>query len=176
MSLLIRTQQITVPVNIQFKIFLKILSYNRNLDLTDGKLNILIIYQNNFRTSLNVKNNIIDYFEKEKIYNFENVPLLINSISINNETDIENYLNKNKCQVIYITPVRSFDFELFKDLCHKQKILSLTGVTEYVYNGISVGIDIKGEKPDILINLKSAKLEGADFSSQLLKISTIIEK
>jgi hypothetical protein len=51
----------------------------------------------------------------------------------------------------------------------------LTGVPDYIYNGISVGIDIKGEKPEILINLKSSKLEGADFSSQLLKISTIIE-
>lgn len=175
LSVTVMAQQIAVPVNIQFKIFLKILSFNRAFNLSDGKLNILIIFQNNFRTSLNVKNNILDYFENEKIKNFENVPIVINTLSLNNESDLDNYLNKNKCQLIYISPIRSIDIELLTDISRKKKILTFTGVPDYVREGISVGIDIKGEKPDILINLKASKLEGADFSSQLLKISTIID-
>jgi hypothetical protein len=37
-----------------------------------------------------------------------------------------------------------------------------------------VGIGSKAGKPKILINLKASREEGADFSSQLLKLSKII--
>jgi hypothetical protein len=52
--------------------------------------------------------------------------------------------------------------------------MTFSGVPEYVEEGISVGIDVKNNKPLIVINIKSAKLEGIDFNSQLLKIAKIL--
>jgi len=41
--------------------------------------------------------------------------------------------------------------------------------------GISACINVDGEKPVIIINRNSARNEGVDFSSQLLKVSRVIE-
>lgn len=39
----------------------------------------------------------------------------------------------------------------------------------------SVGIDLTGDRPDIVINLPAAKAEGADFDAQLLKLARVIQ-
>jgi hypothetical protein len=41
--------------------------------------------------------------------------------------------------------------------------------------GISIGFEVKGQSPEIVINLQSAKAEGMDFSSRLLQLARVIE-
>ncbi len=54
------------------------------------------------------------------------------------------------------------------------KILTLTGVPEYVEKGLSIGVWIKGERPALLINLAASKAEGADLDSQFFNLVTIV--
>ena len=61
------------------------------------------------------------------------------------------------------------------DISRREKIITLTGVPEYVNMGLAVGIDIRENRPQIVINMSAAKAEGADFSSQLLKLSKIVD-
>jgi hypothetical protein len=77
--------------------------------------------------------------------------------------------------LIYVAPLRAYDVTKISNLSKKLKILTLTGVNEYIDFGLSITIGVKGDKPQIIINLPSAKAEGADFSSQLLKLATVIE-
>jgi iron complex outermembrane receptor protein len=60
------------------------------------------------------------------------------------------------------------------DVSRAKKIMTLTGVPDYVELGLSVAIGIKGRKPQITINLPAAKAEGINFSSQLLKLAKVI--
>jgi len=39
-----------------------------------------------------------------------------------------------------------------------------------------VGVGLKGESPEIIINLPAAREEGSDFSSSLLKLARVIEQ
>jgi hypothetical protein len=64
--------------------------------------------------------------------------------------------------------------ESVRTICAKNSIVSLTGVAEYVNEGVAVGIGIKNKRPKILINLHSAIHSGADFSSELLNLAQVL--
>ncbi len=83
-------------------------------------------------------------------------------------------MSNHDIDILYITPLRATGIKEIIRACGAGKILTLTGVPEYVTDGVAIGIGIKGEKPRILINITSAKNEGSDFSSQLLKLAMVI--
>ncbi len=45
----------------------------------------------------------------------------------------------------------------------------------YVNQRFAVGLEIKDQKPEIIINLSSTRAEGSDFSANLLKLCRIID-
>jgi hypothetical protein len=91
------------------------------------------------------------------------------------EVNIQDEISKHNINLIFVCPLRGISLETITSLCREKKILSFADVSSYVENKLSVGIEMKGEKPQIIINLKNSKAEGADFSSQLLKLSRVIE-
>jgi len=169
-------QDIAVPIDVQFPIFFKIFSYDKNLtQKVKDHFDLLIVYQRKFRTSLNIKNSAQSVLEGKSFKYFNSSPVIIKSISIESASELDEYLAKNHIDCIYIAPLRAIHISEITSITRKRKILSTTGVVEYVEQGVSVGLAIKSEKPQILINLPASKAEGADFSSQLLKLAKIIE-
>jgi hypothetical protein len=43
-----------------------------------------------------------------------------------------------------------------------------------VRRGVAVGIGLDQDKPQILINLASARAQGSDFDASLLRIATVL--
>ena len=171
-----QAQDMAVPVEIQYPLFLKILTFDRNLKTRVGKEIIIgIVYQGKFRSSLKTKDELVDVIKKSSIKNVHDIPIKQVSINID-ENDLESTASKLEIDVLYITPIRAVDIESITKLSRKKKIITLTGVTDYVKAGISVVIDVKDNQPQIVINLPGAKDEGVDFSSQLLRLSKVIMK
>jgi hypothetical protein len=172
---LLHAQEIAVPMNVQVPLFLKILTYDRNLTIGDGKeLVIGIVFQSRFRLSLNAK----DEFSKmvaEASLKSKNVPVRCVPIDLESDIDLSDRISAGKINILYIAPLRSIALDEITSISRELHVITLTGVPEYVESGFSVGIGMKGEKPEILINRKAAISEGADFSSQLLKLAKIIE-
>ena len=44
----------------------------------------------------------------------------------------------------------------------------------YVEAGLSVGLDIERDRPQIVVNLEASRAEGADFGAQLLKLARVL--
>lgn len=171
-----QAQDMAVPVEIQYPLFLKILTFDRNLKTRVGKEIIIgIVYQGKFRSSLKTKDELVDVIKKSSIKNVHDIPIKQVSINID-ENDLESTASKLEIDVLYITPIRAVDIESITKLSRNKKIVTLTGVTDYVKAGISVVIDVKDNQPQIVINLPGAKDEGVDFSSQLLRLSKVIMK
>jgi hypothetical protein len=171
------SQEIAVPVNIQFSLFFKIFSFDRNFKQNiKSNVNILIVYQKYNKYSSNIKNDVMNLVDKnDEFSSFEGNPVKFRALSIDNESEIETYLKSNHVNCIYITPMRAINIESICKISRGKKVLTLTGVPDYVDEGISVGIGIKGEKPLIIINYNASKSEGGDFSSQLLKLAKVIQ-
>ena len=175
LSLEATAQDMAVPVNTQLDIFMKIFQFDRNIRRNNNKqLNILVLYQSKFRLSLTTKNNIMDESDNQKYLNLSGLAVKFIPYELKGANDLSDIVSSAKISIIYLTPMRNIDLNEILNITKNKKVLTITGVPSWISEGISAGIDLKGDKPVILINLQSSKAEGSDFSSQLLKLSTVI--
>jgi hypothetical protein len=61
------------------------------------------------------------------------------------------------------------------DYCQSNKILSITGIPQFVNEGVTLGIGVEKGKPKILLNLSSTKAEDINWNPQILKVASTIE-
>ena len=167
-------QKIAVPVDIQVSLFFKILTFDRNLKArASDEIVIGIFYQSRFKTSLGVKERFEQAINDLGINSIMNIPIRLEPIDIR-MTDLRKTVSENGIEILYVTPLRAVEIPKIAEICRNEKILSLTGVPEYCSSGLAVGIGQKGEKPLIIINLRSAQEAGVSFRSQLLKLAKIV--
>lgn len=165
-------QEMVVPVTTQAALFSRILAFDRALAARNhGDLVIGILYQSRFRESLNTKDVLVDVeAEARPFLGVRYVP-----IEVGDGADLGTLLEANEIDVLYIAPLRAVDLADVTAVTRVRSILTFTGVPEYVAAGIAVGIGARGGRPHILINLSAARAEGADFSSELLKLAQIVD-
>jgi hypothetical protein len=170
-------QESPVPLDLQYSLILKVLSFDRNFKGRVGsEIVIGIAYQRSFRTSLNIKDELLRAAQQVRAEDTEGASVRLVPIDVAAEGDLAAILAKENVKFLYITPLRAFDVRKLASVCREKRILSLTGVPDYTELGISVGFGVKGERPEIIINLLGAQAEGADFSSRLLSLARVIEK
>ncbi len=168
-------QEMVVPVKLQLALLLKVLTYDRNLKQRAGdELVIAICYQQEYEKSVKTKDELLKMIKASPVDKIENIPLRFSSIDIG-ENDLATALSKDDVDVLYLTPLRDVSIQRIAAVSRDRKTRTLTGVTDYVKSGLAVGIGLKEGKPLIIINLPAAKAEGADFSSQLLKLAKVIQ-
>jgi len=167
-------QEMPVPVDVQFTLFAKILSFDRNFDVREKTaVTIGILYQGTYRTSLHAKDDAVRALQTASISVSGKLVRFV-------EFDVAEGIDRltpdmlGGIDVLYITPLTAVDIVSIAGLTRTRSIRSLTGVPEYVASGVAVGIGTRGERPEIVINLPAAKLEGSNYSSQLLKLARVI--
>ena len=168
-------QEMEAPISVQNSVFLKALSFDKQFNIRiQEKIVIGVVYQELYRPSLNAQKEYLSLQEslvgkRVKGRFVELVPIVLD-----NEGQWKEQLLKNDVNVIYITPLRSFDLSSLTDFSREQKLITFTGVRNQCAQGVSTAIGMRGNKPQIIINLEAAKMEGTEYSSQLLKLAKVI--
>jgi hypothetical protein len=170
------SQDMQVPIEQQVPLMIKILNFDRNLQRHAQKqIMVAVLYQKKFRKSLDAKNRFEDVVGKLSLTKIDSMPIKFMSVDIGEDTDLAANIDRNYVNVVYLTPVKAFNVDDIVKICRQRQITSFTGIGDYVNTGIAIGFGIKGDKPQIIINLPAAKAEGANFNSQLLKLAKVIE-
>jgi hypothetical protein len=168
-------QEMALPVEDQVPLFIKILNYERNLKNYKNDIVVIgVIYQERFRISNLAKDAFIKTIDENSEITIDGKPVDCVPIEISNIDYLENIIIDKKIKVLYVAPLRSIELSSIYRVSRQKKVVSITGVSRYVKDGLSVGLDLIDERPKILINLKAAKYEGTDFTSQLLRLAIII--
>ena len=175
LSALSSAQTMPVPINVQFPLLIKVLSFERTLIGKAGnEIVIGILYYRKNKSSNDVHEEILDLVRSAKPKIGSSTVRCV-PIEMNEGMDLSTQLNRYQIQALYITPMRAIDVESIASTCQSNHILSMTGVIDYLDSGIALGVGIHQDKPQIIVNLSEAKAEGADFSSKLLRLAKIIE-
>lgn len=163
-------QEMAVPVDVQFSLFYRILTYDREIGARAGNgLVICVSYQGAFRASVLAKNEAIR--QQPPVGTAYSVRFV--SIDLDGGEGFRAEAVSAGCDVLYVTPLRSTSVRTIMTLSRERGMLTLTGVPEYVARGLAVGIGAVDDRPEILINLTAATAEGAVFSAQLLRLATV---
>lgn len=164
-------QEMPVPVEVQVPLLLKLLHFERQLQsrAADDTLVIGIIYQQRFRTSFEVKDGFVAAVGAAA----GEGPLRCVPLDLDRQKDLPGALAASQARILYLCPLRAADLKGIIRIAREHRVLTLTGVPEYLGAGVAVGIDSKGQKPLILVSLPAAKAAGADFSSRLLSLKMV---
>ena len=165
-----------VPVDLQAKLFLSALTYDKNLEERANLLiNIGIVFFPDIPQSKQEAENFsktLGGFKDKKISGRSfNTTLL----TYDGNGDLKKKIVDEQINVVFIAGGEKQQVEELLKLTQAEKILSCTSKAEYVTAcGVTMAVGLKDNKPKIYLNLSSAKLEGADFNAKFLRVVEIV--
>jgi len=124
-SQLTASSSMETPVEVQVPILMNVLTFDRNFKQHSGdELLIGILYQEKFRESLDIKNNLEKYLKKNPPQFTETS--LVRWIGIQSDSirDLKITIEKEKPDVLYITPLRALPIKDIVSLTRSMKITS----------------------------------------------------
>jgi len=168
-------QEVAVPVAVQVPILVKILNFDRNLaGRAGGRLVVGVLFQSRYRTSANVADEVCLALQRLPAGALGAMDLSCVAIDLDATSALDSALKRNRVQVLYVSPLRAVALGDVTAVSRAAGITTLTGVPRYVETGLAIGLDMKGERPEIVINLAASRAEGADLTAHLLKLARVV--
>ncbi len=156
-----------VPANLQVALFYKIFDFDENLTESPGQQIVIGIFFDPANSeSIQAKNEIKDNFAKLADMKIGNKNVVIREI-----TAVKDLHDIN---IVYVTPGVSSSLSDIIKKCDTYKILGISGVEQYVQDGLAIAIKLNDQKPRIIINKTSAEQCGAKLSSKIMSLAQII--
>jgi hypothetical protein len=162
-------QDMDVPVAMQVALFLKVVTFDRNLVIPPATdMVVAVAYQGGYRASVTAKDDAMSALQLNR--NQQKIHAV--AIDLDRES-LAAALARHNPSVLYVAPLRAIDVSDLATIARRAGVTTVTGVTEYVSLGLAVSVRLQGERPKLLINAQAARLEGADFSAALLNLAQI---
>ena len=171
-------QEVAVPVSVQIPILAKILNFDRRFtERAGGRLTIGVLYQSRYRTSANVAAEVCRALEQLPPGAFgalESLERTCIAIDLDAISALDSVVKRLGVRVLYVSPLRAVHLEDVTAVSRAAQITTFTGVPRYVETGMAIGVDLKRERPEIVINLAASRAEGADLAAHLLKLARVV--
>ena len=171
-------QEVAVPVSVQIPILAKILNFDRKFtERAGGRLTIGVLYQSHYRTSANVADEVCRALEQLPPSAFgalESLERTCIAIDLDAISALDSVVKRLGVRVLYVSPLRAVHLEDVTAVTRAAQITTFTGVPRYVETGMAIGVDLKRERPEIVINLAASRAEGADLAAHLLKLARVV--
>jgi YfiR/HmsC-like len=159
----------------QIPLLLKVLTYDRNFEKKAGKeLALGIVHDPGDRDSAKATDEVGTTLFKFTGRTVKKLSLKYYTIEFTGPADLERFVKEKGISALYIAPGNAKSLPALLKLSDELNLTTLTGVPDYVRRGVAVGIGVVQDKPQILINLATARAEGSDFDASLLRIATVL--
>jgi YfiR/HmsC-like len=171
-------QEVAVPVAVQVPILVKVLSFDRRLpERAADRLVIGVLFQSGYRTSANVAEEVCRQVQELPPGAFgalDGRPIACLGIDLDATAALDSALRKSQVHVLYVSPLRATPLRDVIAASRAVRVTTLTGVPRYVESGLAIGVDMKGDRPEIVVNLAASRAEGADLTAHLLKLARVV--
>lgn len=168
-----RAQDMDVPVDLQMSVFLKVISFDRQLHVrAPTEVVIGIAFQGGNRASSIARDEARRSIAAARD-GVDGLPIRVESIDLDVER-LGEALRRRALTHLYVTPLRAADIGAIAAATRAARVTTLTGVPRYVARGLAIGVELRAERPRILVNLEASRLEGAELAAELLKLATIV--
>lgn len=170
-------QEPLVPVDVHLGLMLRTLNFDRGfVPRSKSTVRVGILFQQSFRTSIDASSQAASYLGDSASQEAAGHRISVALLSYDTPAQLDSALLVDSLDVLYIAPLRSVDVSEIVAATRARQVLTMTGVPSFVPKGVSVGVAVRGGKPELLINQTAALAEGADFSSQLLRLAKVYER
>lgn len=168
------SQEVPVPGKLQAQLWVRVLSFDRALSAGAGKTLVLgILVQRHHRASLDAATEIFAAIEALGPATGSETKLRPVLVDLDHE-GLGARLDQLDVAVLYVTPLRAMTVADVVRETRARGVRTITGVPQYVRDGLAIGLAVRDDRPEVLINLEAARAEGADLSSQLLNVARLV--
>jgi hypothetical protein len=161
-----------VPVPLQLQVILTALKYDRNLlDRASDELRIGVVVAPDDPASVRARAEFERAFAQLGGATFLRRPMRLRVIEFGSAAHMDGELRDARVHVLYIAPGNAANIESLVRLASEQRIVTTTGVPDYVKQGVAMGVGEQQDRPQILINMAAARSAGSEFDVSLLLIA-----
>ncbi len=167
-------QDISVPADLQAKFLLKTLTFDRQFRTKSPNVLLVgVLIQRKYRPSLLAAEEFRDALLSLKGASDSQIRVILLDPEV--DGSVSDMLKRYRPDILYVPPLRAIPLQEVTAACRSEQVHSFTAVPEYVLAGVSLGLDTRGDRPVILVNLPASRAEGADFTSKLLRFAQTVE-
>lgn len=166
-----------VSADIQVPLLLKALTYDRTLgEKARGDILVGILYKPDDAESEAVARSVAKHIAATSMQTGTDLPVYYRMIPYRDELDLGNIIREEWVDVLYLSPALDEFLQNVLPITAEAKVLSVTGVPEYVGLGVSMGVEEQGGRAGMIVNLASAESEGSRFAGQFLSLCRVIRE
>jgi len=171
-----QTEQMPVPADSQVPLLLKVLTFDRNFSQKiTSALRIAIVYDPSNPESRRAQRDIADILDRFSTKTIKQLPIEYIPLQYRGEQTLDESAKAHNINVFYIAPGNARHLQALLRVSLEHQITTITGVPDYVVQGVAVGIEVReNHKPGIFINLSASKSHGCDFDAKLLQLARIV--
>jgi YfiR/HmsC-like len=160
-----------VPLDVQVPAMLKALAYDRNLVVTERGVVVGIVFDSLDSDSKSVKDRVLAIHKELTRLRVKGERVTFVPIAY----PTERALSESGAQALLVAPLSSTSMRALVEQSRAERMLTIATVPEDVKSGLSLGMELEGGRPRLLVNLASLTVVGASFESSFLNLCRIVE-
>jgi len=173
-SLEVEAQDLSLSAKTQVSVLSNVLLFDRTFRERAGEEIVVgILYHSDVRSSARAKDDFLAALSDGTLERTLEMPVRVELLEIRGGGVIPAGLGEGWIDLLYIMPLRAVGIPQITDISRQHGILTVTAVPGYVEEGISLGLGSRNGRPEILVNQEGAAAEGAELSSEILKLARL---
>jgi hypothetical protein len=165
---------VAVPVPLQMDLLLKVAGYDRNLPArARGVVRLMILTKHDDSVSKNVGEQALRALSGKEV---KGMPTEIVTQRFSDGPALTERVRDGRVSILYATP--GFGARELLTIARSLSglsVLSSGALAHFVDTAVALGFDLVSGKPKLLVNVRRAREQGVDLSSQVLKLAKVIE-
>jgi hypothetical protein len=165
---------VAVPVPLQMDLLLKVAGYDRNLPArARGTVRLLILTKRDDSQSKNVGEQAARALAGKDV---KGMPTEIATQTFNDGPALTERVRTGRVSILYAAP--GFGPRELLTIARSLEglsVLSSGALAHFVDTAVALGFDLVSGKPKLIVNVRRAREQGADLSSQVLRLAKVIE-
>ena len=152
-------------------------TYDRELAKRVGDdLKVAVLFSSADPDSVRAKDESLLILETLSSKTVKTIPIRFTSVDFTSPEALSQTVERDGIDVLYVAPGLSARIAEIVRVSQQRQIVTAAGVPGYVDQGLAVGIGLRQDKPQILINLDASKQQGSVFDASLLRIATVAQR
>jgi len=166
----------SVPADLETVILLRALSYDRNLKRRSGTaVKLGLVYAAGEQASEDCRARISAALRGLTTQTVQDLPITVTDIALRSTAQLESEVATKGLNLLYVCDGVGDRFDAITTLSRAKGVLTMCGSEALVRQGLALGVAPKGDTAKIVVNLRAARDEGADFDSRLLMMAEVVK-
>ncbi|MDP9149770.1 MAG: YfiR family protein [Myxococcota bacterium] len=165
---------VSVPVGLQVDLFTKVADYDKTLlGRAEGVVRVLVVIRSRVPESASIGARVLNALSSAS--RISGLPHEDSSVEFTDVASLVARCKAHSIGILYMTPGLTDVDEALARALADLPVLSVSASAEGVTKGMTLGFDLVGAKPKLLVNLSACRRQGVQLSSDVLKIATVVE-